>query len=202
MTATPAQRFMRQTIKVQGEDVSVAAMEAAIGHDLSSEMDRVAAQLAYWGAVEADAKAEATMVDAYYRKFRADYTLTALQQPKASEWKIKALIEASPRFLEHKQAIAASEKNLVVAQAMVRAYEKKANALQSKGARQRAELGAQGMTTPAAPKERTGWDLSGEGSEHDDDGVTAERRPSREEKIKRMEQINNSKRAKKRKRKE
>ena len=191
---------MRQTIKVQGEDVSVAAMEAAIGVDLSSEMDRVSAQLAYWGAVEAGAKAEHTMVDAYYRKFRADFTLNAMNHPKASEWKIRAQIEASPAFLQHKQAIAAAEKNLAVAQAMVRAFEKKANQLQSKGARQRAELGAQGMTTPRT--ERTGWDLSGQGSEHDDDGVTAERRPSREEKIKRMEEINNSKRAKKRKRKE
>lgn len=200
---TYAERFARQRIKVAGTVVEVFIMgdgaELPIGADLTEEMDRVAAQLSYWGAVAADARAELTQVDAWYRRWRAEATAAALaSDPKASEWKVKNKVEAADKFIEWKNAIAAAEKNLGLCEAMVRGFDKKANQLQSRGAKQRAELGAQGMTTPETPRAPRGWDLSGEGSDHDDDQVSGPsdgvKRPSRDEKIRRMEEINSARR--------
>lgn len=195
------ERFARQKIKVQGVVVEVLILgdgaELPIGVDLSEEMDRVSAQLAYWGAVAADAAAELTQVDAWYRRWRAYVAAAALvADPKMSEWRVKNAIEAHDKFIAQKDAIAMAEKNLALCEAMVRAFEKKANQLQSRGAKARAEIGAQGMTTPELPRGPRGWNLSSEGSEHDDDGILAPsdgvRRPSRDEKIRRMEEINSA----------
>lgn len=202
-----AERFARQKIKVMGTSVDVLILgdgaELPIGADLSSEMDRVAAQLAYWGAVAADAAAELTKVDAWYRRFRAELSREIMAtDPKLPEWKIKLRIEASDGFIKHKDAIALAEKNLGLCEAMVRAFEKKANQLQSRGAKARSELGATGMTTPETPRAPRGWNLSGRGSERDDDRVVSPsssvRRPSTDEKIRRMEEINGERRMKKR----
>ncbi len=200
------ERFARQKIKVQGTVVDVFIVgdgaELPIGAHLSDEMDRVSAQLAYWGSIAAEAKAELTQVDAWYRRFRAQHTAEVLaSDPKASEWKVRNRIEATDTFIKHKQAIALAEKNLGLAEAMVRAFDKKANQLQSKGARVRSELNAQGMTTPEKPAKGRGWNLSDRGSDADDDGYVPSpsdgvRRPSTTDKIRRMEEIN-SRRAEK-----
>lgn len=201
MTAEYAERFARQKIKVQGAVVEVFIVgdgaELPIGANLSDEMDRVAAQLAYWAAVVADAKAELTQVDAWYRRYRAEFALKVLgKDGKVPDWKVKYQIEASDGFVQHKNAVALAEKNLSLAEGMVRAFDKKANQLQSKGARIRSELNAQGMTTPETPREPRGWNLSGRGSDSDDDGVTSPSdgvaRPSQAEKIRRMEEINSA----------
>jgi hypothetical protein len=194
------ERFARQRIKVQGTVVDVYIIgdgaELPIGADLSEEMDRVSAQLAYWGSVAADAQAELTQVDAWYRRFRAQTSTEMLtRDPKASEWKVRNAVEGSDGFIKHKDAIALAEKNLGVCEAMVRAFEKKANQLQSRGARVRSELNSQGMTTPETPREVRGWNLSARGSEKDDDGYVSApsdgvRRPSTADKIRRMEEIN------------
>jgi len=197
-----AKQFARQKIKVEGQKVEVLIMgsgaELPIGPNLSEEMDRVAAQLGYWGAVLAAAAGELKKVDAWYRKFRADVTNECLAgDPKMAEWKVKARIEGTKGFLEWKEAIALAERNMRLCEAMVRAYDKKANQLQSKGAKMRTELNAQGMTTPADEPEERGWNLSGEGSEHDDDDLddvpspsTGVERPSVEAAMARMEEIN------------
>lgn len=199
-----AERFARQRIKVQGTTVEVYILgdgaELPISVDLSEDMDRVAAQLAYWGSVVAEAQAELTRVDAWYRRYRAQTAQEVLaRDPKASEWKVKNAVEATEGFIKHKDAIALAEKNLGLCEAMVRAFDKKANQLQSRGARVRSELNAQGMTTPEnSSRESRGWNLSGRGAEHDDDEVDSPsagvRRPSTDEKIRRMEEINGSRR--------
>lgn len=194
-----AERFARQKIKVEGQIVEVLIMgpgaELPIGPNLSEEMDRVAAQLGYWGAVLADAVGELKKVDAWYRNFRAEVTAACLgSDPKMAEWKVKAKIEGSKGFLQWKESIALAEKNVRLCEGMVRAFDKKANQLQSKGAKMRTELNAQGMTTPADEPEERGWNLSGEGSEHDDDDVPSPtvgvERPSPEDALARMEEIN------------
>lgn len=210
MSAQPeyAEKFARQKIKVMGTSVEVFILgdgaELPISADLSSDMDRVAAQLAYWGAVAADAQAELVKVDAWYRRFRAQAMRDLLtDDPKLPEWKVKNAVEASDGFIKHKDAIALAEKNLALCEAMVRAFDKKANQLQSRGAKVRSELGAQGMTTPETPRERRGWNLSGVGSDHDDDDVDPSRgvrRPSSDERERRMQEINGKKRRKKGKR--
>jgi hypothetical protein len=206
MSAEPeyAERFARQKIKVMGTSVEVHILgegaELPISVDLSSDMDRVAAQLAYWGAVAADAEAELTKVDAWYRRYRAETTRDVLaKDPKLPEWKVKNAVEVSDGFIKHKDAIAMAEKNLALCEAMVRAFDKKANQLQSRGAKVRSELGAQGMTTPETPREgRRGWNLSGKGSDRDDDEVVSPsrdvRRSSSDERERRMQEINNGKR--------
>jgi hypothetical protein len=211
MSAEPeyAERFARQKIKVMGTVVEVHILgdgsELPISVDLSSDMDRVAAQLAYWGAVAADAEAELTKVDAWYRRYRAETTRDVLaNDPKLPEWKVKNAVEVSDGFIKHKDAIALAEKNLALCEAMVRAFDKKANQLQSRGAKVRSELGAQGMTTPETPREgRRGWNLSGRGSDSDDDQVDPShgvRRPSSDERERRMQEINGKRRNKKGKR--
>lgn len=169
---TYLKRFARQTIKVDGAAVEVFIMGKGatlpIGADLSEEMDRVSAQLGYWTAVAAEAKSEAIGVDAQYRAFRANAANAVLEAtPNLAEWKVKARVDATAGFLQHKNAIAAAEKNLSLCEGMVLSFSKKANQLQSIGANTRSQMGAQGMTTPKRPKR--GWDLSSKGSEHDDD---------------------------------
>ncbi len=166
-------RFARQTIKVDGTDVEVFIMgkgsSLPIGADLSEEMDRVSAQLAYWSAVAAEAKRDVIRVDAHYRRFRAIASNAALEATaNLAEWKVKARVESTDGFIQHKEAVALSEKHLVLCNGMVMAFDKKANQLQSIGAKRRSEMGAQGMTTPERPKKR-GWNLSGNGSEKDDE---------------------------------
>lgn len=201
------ERFARQKITVQGQEVEVLIMgpgsEVPIGRNLSEEMDRVSALIAYWGSVLSEAIAEKKEVDAWYRGFRANMTNEILSSdPKAPTWKVVAKIEASKGFLQHKRAIATSERNVVLCESMVRAFEKKSNQLQSKGAKMRTELHAQGMTTPNDEPEERGWNLSGDGSDHDDDDrddYAGSARPSREDAIDRMEKINADRKKKKKK---
>lgn len=206
-----AERFARQKIKVEGVVIEVLIMgpgaELPIGPNLSQEMDRVGALLGYWGSVLADATGELKKVDAWYRKFRAEVTNEVLaKDPKIAEWKLKARIEATDGFIQHKNALAMAEKNVRLCEAMVRAFDKKANQLQSKGAKIRTELNAQGMTTPADEPEGRGWNLSGKGSEHDDDNEdedlddvpgpsTGVERPSTEAALARMQEINAAKKS-------
>jgi hypothetical protein len=81
---------------------------------------------------------------------------------------------------------------------MVKAYEKKANLLQSKGAKMRTEIRAQGMTTRS--EEKQGWDLSGKGSDKDydpaddnEDLPNGSGRPTADDAVARMQEINKNK---------
>lgn len=166
-------KFARQKIKVMGITVEVPILgegaELPIGENISDEMDRVSAQLAYWGAVLAEAKKEQIKVDTWYRRYRAQMTVMILDKGGSiTEWKVKARIEASDGFVKHKDAIAQAQKHVSLLEGIVKAFDKKGNQLQSKGARMRQEISKQGMTTKKKPR---GWDLSGKGSDDDDDLV-------------------------------
>lgn len=190
-----AKCFARQKIKVRGVEVEVLMMgkesELPIGINISKEMDRVSSLIGYWSAVLAEATGELEEVDAWYRNFRAKFKEECLKKEKSlAEWKINAKIEASNGFLQHKKAIAQAKKNVSLCSGMVAAFSKKANVLQSRGAGMRAEIGSQGMKTP----QTTGWDLSDNGSDNDDDFSTCESSGvSTEDKIKAMERINKKK---------
>lgn len=163
--------FARKKIKVQGIVVEVLILgkraELPVDPDLSEEMDRVAAQLGYWGSVLASAKKERIQTDASYRRFRAK-SLEAIikNDPKLAFEKAKALVEASDGFSQFKEAIAQAEENAELCQAMVNAFDKKGNVLQSKGAFMRDVIKHQGKITTKKPR---GWNLSGKGSKKDDD---------------------------------
>jgi hypothetical protein len=94
-------------------------------------------------------------VDAFYRKWRAETTKKLMAaNDKLAEWKLKQEVEAQPKFLEYKDAIAKSITNATLARSVFEAFKIKANVLQSTGARQRAELDSTGMVTKGVEPKR------------------------------------------------
>jgi len=146
--------FGKRKIKVQGQEVELDVKDGLPIANLDQDMDRVASQMAWWGSVLAAAEREQVQCDSHYRNWRGKAWLAASEaKTKAPpEHVIKATVESKPDFLKYKEAIATAAENVALARAVFEAYSKKANVLQSRGARQRSELGAQGMTTPEKPK--------------------------------------------------
>ena len=144
--------FAQRTITVMGQavDVNVGPTGDLPIADLTPDMDKVAAQMAWWAVVQAAAEREKIQTDARYRSWRAAMTNKILEEQKGlAEHKVKALIEADLKFLEFKEAIAIAEENAIIARGQFLAFDKKGAMLQSRGAMARRELARQGMTTPA-----------------------------------------------------
>jgi len=75
--------------------------------DVASARQKAAAKMAWWGSVWGEAQAEVDRADAGYRAWYAGSQMATLKEdPKAAEWKVKAVIESSPQFLEFKRHIA------------------------------------------------------------------------------------------------
>lgn len=69
-----------------------------------------AGQQAEWAKREGEELHNQIVADAEYRQWRAKVVNTLLaQDPKLSEWKVKAIIEQDDKFVEHKQMIAKSQ---------------------------------------------------------------------------------------------
>ena len=138
---------------VNGKEVKFKREELQIGYDLSEQQDKVAAQMAYWGEVWAASEAEELEIDAAYRHWRAKLKEELIaKNPKLSDPKIMAKIEATDTFVKFKKAIAQAKQNSITCKTRMQAFEKKANLLQSRGAQRRAEYEATGMTTPTTEK--------------------------------------------------
>jgi hypothetical protein len=149
--------FRRRTIKVQGTDVLLDTAGDLPIADLSNDMDRVASQMAWWASVWSAAEKERIQAEAHYRAWRGRLTLDILAaNEKEAEWKVKAKIEADPKFLQYKDAMAMSEENAVLAKGIFESFQRKGNMLQSRGAMVRGEMGAGGMATrsESAPSRR------------------------------------------------
>lgn len=140
--------FGEVSIEVDGQPVVINVdAEMEIG-DLSTDMNRVAAQMAYWGAVWAAAEGELKSADAWYRAWRAKNGAAMIEADgKMSEWKVRQALEADPKFMTIKKSLAAATRNATLTRAIYEAFRTKANMLQSKGAMARAELEATGMST-------------------------------------------------------
>lgn len=158
MTTTPASSTaLGGFITVWGEQIELPINDGLPIADVSTDMDRVAAMMGFWASVWASAEREAEEVDAHYRRWRARKTAELLDgDPKLAEWKVKAQIESDDKFVQFKSAAAKCQEAIVAARGVVDSFDKKANALQSKGAMMRKELDATGMTTPAAPRSAPG----------------------------------------------
>ena len=118
--------------------------------NIDRDMDRVAAQMAFWGELQSQAEEQKVMADTNYRLWRAGFGEAILSRdPKMAEWKVKQKIEASPKFRTYKEGIAKAARNSTVLRAIFLAFQSKASMLQSRGARARAEMEATGMTTKA-----------------------------------------------------
>jgi len=150
-------------IKVDGNPVHANVDEILEIGDVSEDMDKVAAQMAYWGAVWAAAEGERESADAYYRQWRADVGKKLLEtNDKLAEWKAKQEIEADPKFMKIKQGLATAIRNATLCRAVYESFRTKANMLQSKGAMMRAELDSTSMHTKGdEPKTRRQADLEG-----------------------------------------
>jgi hypothetical protein len=156
-------KLAKRAIKVMGLEVDFDVTEGSSIriHDLSMDMGEVAAHIAYWGHVQGTAEEEEIQVDAHYRAWRANAGKALLaKDSKLSEAKVKMLLEADPEFLRHKHAEAEARRITTTAKTMVAAYEAKSRALQSVGARERAELESTGLVTPAKVVERPKKDPS------------------------------------------
>jgi len=129
--------------------------DLAIGEDISDEMNKVAAQMGFYGSLYASASAKVEEMQVAYRKWRAEQTGAILKKidPKLPEWKVSMLIEQTGEFAVKHNAISDAERRRDVLRAVYEAFRVKANMLQSKGAMLRAELDATGMSTPESRKE-------------------------------------------------
>lgn len=126
--------------------------ETKIG-DLDENMDEVASQIAYYGELLGAAKEEEGKLDAAYRRWRGGISSAMLKKdPKIAEWKVKAAIEEQKSFEQYKTAQAACTRNIVTIDILIKALCEKSPNLRSKGARMRAVLDSQGMTTPSEDK--------------------------------------------------
>lgn len=142
-------------IEVDGKPVEADLDEQLEIGDVSTDMEKVAAQMAYWGAVWASAEAEKLSADAYYRQWRAEAGRSLLESdPKLAEWKVKQDIEAQPKFAKIKQGLATAMRNATLSKAIYESFKTKASMLQSKGAMLRSELDATGMSTKSPSNER------------------------------------------------
>lgn len=142
--------FKKTKIKVNGVIVELdIARELEIG-DVSNDMDKVASQIAYWGAIWASAEQESASADWYYRKWRASQgRKIALKNEKLAEWKVRQLLESNDDFSRIKKGIADAAENVIIAKTTYEAFKFKASMLQSKGAMMRAEMDSTGMHTPS-----------------------------------------------------
>lgn len=81
--------------------------------DLLSEMNGVAAQVAFVGDLIAQWQYACDMSDATYREWRAKEARVALRaDEKMAQWKVDDATEASPKFMEMKELIASLNSDL------------------------------------------------------------------------------------------
>lgn len=143
-------------ITVNGKLIKFNPQEVLAIKDISTEMDEVAARIAYWGFIWGQAEEEAVRADAYYRNWRnKEGEARRAKDEKLSEWKVWNEVEAMPKFTLLKQAIAESARNVTTAKGIYEAFKIKASILQSKGALQRAEMENLNMSTPETPRTRS-----------------------------------------------
>lgn len=147
--------FAKRTILVLGQKVEVNTEDGLPIVDISTDLDRVAAQMGWWASVWAAAERQEISTDAEYRNWKSRAIIEALDaNPKDAEWKIKAVVEARPEFVAFQSNKALARDAAVLSKAFFDAFAKKANALQSRGASEREQLERQGLTTPAEPKRK------------------------------------------------
>lgn len=134
--------FKRRTIRVNGVDLDVVPDDLEI-RDIDKAQRHSARMMAFWASVAGAAQKEHAEADAYYRQWRARLKLEVLESdPKLADHKINARIEASDEFYALKSAVAKALDNKETADKMYGAWEKRVNAAQSLGARERGEAAA------------------------------------------------------------
>lgn len=119
---------------------------------IDQDMEESASKIAWAGAALGQVEGAIIRLDSEYRTWRADETEQLLGvNDKMSEWKVKSLIEAHPKFTEFKKRVAELESLKAKMRAVVFAFGNQADTLRSRGANMRAEMKAHGMSTPMNP---------------------------------------------------
>lgn len=127
-------------IKVDGKSVVMDTKVLELG-DINEDMSKVPSHMAYWGVIWAESEKEKIAVDATYRAWRAELSRkTLVEEPKLAEWKVKNVVDSSPKFLQFKEAIGIAARNVTLAKSTFESYRAKASATQSRGAMLRANL--------------------------------------------------------------
>jgi hypothetical protein len=87
------------TVKIGGETHTVDLDEALHIHNADAERHTVAADMAWWGVLAAEAKARVAKLSAAAASWHAAALVTCLQQEeKISEWKAKAMASAHEEY--------------------------------------------------------------------------------------------------------
>lgn len=145
--------FLVIDIVVNGEFVKANVADELEISDISSDMDKVASQIAYWGNIWAEADKEEQTAKAYYRNWKAITGNKFVEDnEKLAEWKVRQQLEALDEFRTIKEGLARASKNVLLAKSVYEAFKAKANILQSKGAMMRAELDSTSMKTKDSKK--------------------------------------------------
>jgi hypothetical protein len=139
------------TLTVDGQNVELdIGQDTAINvEDLSGEMERIAALIAWYGRVLAAAIRSRDIADDDYRHWRAVFARDHVaSNPKDAEHKVKSAIESDRKFITYKRIIRDRGETALRLQKAVDALEIKAEILRSIGANLREEFRATGLTTP------------------------------------------------------
>jgi len=137
------------TVKINGEEVELDSEELEFSGNLSRDMEEIATLINRTGELWAEAEEQAINIDAAYRQWRAQEGFDVLKkEPKLAEWKVNQAIEASEDFVTYKTAIARAKKVALTLKNRFQSLDKKASAIQSRGAMLRSELDATNMSTP------------------------------------------------------
>jgi len=148
-------KILEIRLVIDGDEVTKSVDELCRINDtdLDEEMRKAAPDIAYWGAVLADAQEALDTLDTEYRVMRARKTQELLaSEPKLAEWKVKAAIESLPEFEAIKSRIAAATRSVGVLWSVYTSMQHKSELIRSVGARKRSELDATGMSTPTSEK--------------------------------------------------
>ena len=131
--------------------------------DLTDDMKTVAARIAWVGEVLGQVEQERRRHDKLYRGWRAKMALKFLRKdPKISEWKVKAKIEADEMFDRYKEAQSQIDYNATTLYNLISSLREKSQNLRSLGVRARSELEATGMSTRVTEAQQTAHERKAE----------------------------------------
>lgn len=149
---------MNVKLTIDGEEQSIALADILTIRVPEQERMEVAVHLAYWGSIFGAKLEEEELADALYRQWHGTTTsaLLSSEEKAPAEWKVKAVLEADVAFMECKERIARSKREVASAKAIFDAYSRKADILARLIAREdservRAAGVGRGEEAPTAP---------------------------------------------------
>jgi len=135
-------------MNVDGSTITVDPIQLGTIHDVSSEMETIAADIGYYGQLLGAAEKQRDELDARYRSWRAEISNKCLaNDPKMAEWKVKSFIEGQPDFLKLKRHAAQIQEWITTLVWVCKALSQKAELLRSMGATERQQYQATNMRT-------------------------------------------------------